>query len=468
MISSSANTPVQPGQPMPQQVQTVVQPRPIPQQAVVQQQVAQQPPQQRPMTQPVATSVAATPPAPVGFRPGMTGAGLLGVIFQVCDSMGVSDVQMRSDLPVYIETHRGMECLAHLGVLAANDVFEIYKELLRNRESASHGFGESEPAENRADRKIDAAVKSFQETHVDDFSCNGVFVVATGKTSGRLRIQVHLSANGLGVTCRILNDSIPELDVLGIDPDTAEMLRLAVQRRAGLCLVTGPTGSGKSTTLAAIIDWLRRNHPKHIVTVEDPVEYQYPKDMDDPNVPGQKIMAPSIVTQQEVGRDLASYRQGLKDVLRKAPHVILLGEIRDREAMETCMEAAQTGHLVLSTLHTTGAVKTMGRILEMYPRENHPAVLNRLSEILIFIHSQGLLSGMNGRCLTYEFLQNNSDAVSSAIGSYDQGARALEDVIKRAGNIAWDEKLTSLYQEGKISKETFENTRIHREDEEYI
>ncbi len=412
----------------------------------------------------------ATPQAPpvLAFQPGMTGAGLLGVIFQVCESMGVSDVQMRSDRPVYIETNHGMECLDYLGFLTGNDVYEIYRELLRNRESASHGFGEQESPEDRGDRKIEESIAGFQETHVDDFSCNGIFVVATGKTSGRLRIQVHLSASGLGITCRILNDTIPELDALGIDPDTAEMLRIAVQRRAGLCLVTGPTGSGKSTTLAAIINWLRRNHPKHIVTVEDPVEYQYPADMDDPNVPGHKCMSPSIVTQQEVGRDLASYRQGLKDVLRKAPHVILLGEIRDREAMETCMEAAQTGHLVLSTLHTTGAVKTMGRILEMYPRENHPAVLNRLSEILIFIHSQGLLSGVNGRVLTYEFLQNNEDSVSSAIGGYDRGSRALEDAIKRSGNIAWDEKLGSLYEEGKISRETFENARMHREDTEYV
>lgn len=403
-----------------------------------------------------------------GFQPGMTGGEMLALIFQTCDEMGVSDVQMRSDLPVYIETNLGMECLNHLGVLSSEDVYKIYCELLRNRESASHGFGEEGNIDDRSGRKIEEAVSNFRETAVDDFSCNGIFIPSTGKTSGRLRIQVHLSANGLGVTCRILNDSIPRLSTLGIDPDTEEMLKIAVQRRAGLCLVTGPTGSGKSTTLAAIIDWLRRNHPKHIVTVEDPVEYQYPTDMDDPNVPGHKIMAPSIVTQQEVGRDVDSYRQGLKDVLRKAPHVILLGEIRDREAMETCMEAAQTGHLVLSTLHTTGAVKTMGRILEMYPRENHPAVLNRLSEILIFIHSQGLLSGVNGRVLTYEFLQNNDDATSSAIGSYDRGSRALEDVIKRSGNIAWDSKLRSLYEEGKISQETFENARILREDTEYV
>ena len=403
-----------------------------------------------------------------GFDPSMTGAEMLALIFQTCDEMGVSDVQMRSNLPVYIETNLGMECLNHLGILSSDDVYKIYCELLRNRESASHGFGEEGSVDDRSGRKIEQAVSDFRETAVDDFSCNGIFIPSTGKTSGRLRIQVHLSANGLGVTCRILNDSIPRLSTLGIDPDTEEMLKIAVQRRAGLCLVTGPTGSGKSTTLAAIIDWLRRNHPKHIVTVEDPVEYQYPTDMDDPNVPGHKIMAPSIVTQQEVGRDVDSYRQGLKDVLRKAPHVILLGEIRDREAMETCMEAAQTGHLVLSTLHTTGAVKTMGRILEMYPRENHPAVLNRLSEILIFIHSQGLLSGVNGRVLTYEFLQNNDDATSSAIGSYDRGSRALEDVIKRSGNIAWDSKLRSLYEEGKISQETFENARILREDTEYV
>ncbi|MBT8036176.1 MAG: Flp pilus assembly complex ATPase component TadA [Verrucomicrobiae bacterium] len=412
-------------------------------------------------------AIPQAPPVPT-FESGMAGEQLLGVIFQVCDSMGVSDVQVRSERPVYIETNHGMECLEQLGVLSSNDVYEIYRELLRNRESASHGFGEDESSEDRSERKIEEAIERFQETHVDDFSCNGIFVAATGKTSGRLRIQMHLSASGLGMTCRILNDSIPDLDVLGIDPDTSEMLRLGVQRRAGLCLVTGPTGSGKSTTLAAIIDWLRRNHPKHIVTVEDPVEYQYPSDMDDPDVPGHKCTAPSIVTQQEVGRDLASYRQGLKDVLRKAPHVILLGEIRDREAMETCMEAAQTGHLVLSTLHTTGAIKTMGRILEMYPRENHPAVLSRLSEILIFIHSQGLLSGIKGRVLTYEFLQNNEDAVSSAIGGYDKGARALEDVIKRAGNIAWDDKLQSLYEEDKISRETFENARMHREDTEYV
>lgn len=402
------------------------------------------------------------------FAPGMSGRELLGIIFRVCSELKVSDIQMRATRPVYIHTNKGMEKLEFLGILTNAHMDEILKELIRNRESGSHGFGKDQSLDSRVDEKIRVAIEDFAKTCVADFSCDGIPMGENGERSGRLRIQAHLSAPGLGITCRILNDSIPELEALGIDPDTTDTLRHCVLKRAGLCLVTGPTGSGKSTTLASLIDWLRRHHPKHIVTVEDPIEYQYPDDMDDPEFPGRKIPSPSIVTQQEVGRDVHSYRQGLKDVLRKAPHVILLGEIRDREAMETCMEAAQTGHLVLSTLHTTGAVKTIGRILELYPKENHASVLSRLSEILIFIHSQGLLNGIQRRVLTYEFLQNNDDAVSSAIANYDGGARSLEDVIRRAGNIEWDSNLRRLVRQGLITPETYINARMNKNDDEMI
>jgi twitching motility protein PilT len=407
-------------------------------------------------------------PAAAGsrFAPGMSGRELLGIIFMVCREMRVSDIQMRSGRPVYIHTNKGMEKLDFLGILTAAHMDEILKELIRNRESASHGFGTGAGVDQRVDEKIRLAIEEFSAKMVSDFSCDGIPMGDNGEKSGRLRIQAHLSSSGLGVTCRILNDFIPALATLGIDPDTADTLRHSVLKRAGLCLVTGPTGSGKSTTLASLIDWLRQNHPKHIVTVEDPIEYQYPDDMDDPVYPGHRIPSPSIVTQQEVGRDVLNYKQGLKDVLRKAPHVILLGEIRDREAMETCMEAAQTGHLVLSTLHTTGAVKTIGRILELYPRESHASVLSRLSEILIFIHSQGLLNGVQRRVLTYEFLQNNDDSVASAICNYDGGVRSLEDVIRRAGNIQWDANLERLCRNGLISQETFESAKLNRSDDD--
>lgn len=414
---------------------------------------------------PLPTERPGVPSQPVCFAPGMSGNQLLGIIFRVCKERRVSDIQMRSERPVYIHTNKGVEKLEHLGILTPAHMDEILKELIRNRESGSHGFGEEGNLEARVGDKIGNAIRDFSERKVDDFSCDGIPMGDNGERSGRLRIQAHLSSSGLGITCRILNDFIPELESLGIDPDTTTTLRQAVQKRAGLCLVTGPTGSGKSTTLASLIDWLRRNHFKHIVTVEDPIEYQYPDDMEDPEFKGRRTASPSIITQQEVGRDVHSYRQGLKDVLRKAPHVILLGEIRDREAMETCMEAAQTGHLVLSTLHTTGAVKTIGRILEMYPRESHAAVLNRLAEILVFIHSQGLLNGVERRVLTYEFLQNNDDAVASAIANYDGGARSLEDVIRRAGNIEWDSNLKRLMRQGLIDAHTFQNARMTRDDE---
>ena len=422
------------------------------------------------------TAVHEPPPLPVRntpvslprFAPGMSGATLLAIIFRTCKELRVSDIQMRTERPVYIHTNKGVEKLDFLGILSGPNMDEILKALITNRESASHGFGEESNVEERVEDKIANAIRDFAERKVADFSCDGIPMGENGERSGRLRIQAHLSSSGLGITCRILNDYIPELESLGIDPDTNYVLRQAVQKRAGLCLVTGPTGSGKSTTLAALIDWLRRNHGKHIVTVEDPIEYQYPDDMEDPEYPGRRIPCPSVVTQQEVGRDVHSYRQGLKDVLRKAPHVILLGEIRDREAMETCMEAAQTGHLVLSTLHTTGAVKTIGRILELYPKDNHSAVLSRLSEILIFIHSQGLLNGVQKRVLTYEFLQNNDDAVASAITNYDGGARSLEDVIRRAGNIEWDANLRRLLRQGLITENTFENARMNRDDTEIL
>lgn len=411
---------------------------------------------------------ASTVTTPVRFAEGMDGETLLGVIFRVCKELRVSDIQMRAERPVYIHTNKGVEKLDFLGILSSRQMDSILKSLIRNRESGSHGFGEQGDVSERVDDKIARAIKDFSSTRVADFSCDGIPMGDNGERSGRLRVQAHLSSSGLGVTCRILNDFIPELESLGIDPDTTETLRQAVLKRAGLCLVTGPTGSGKSTSLASLIDWLRRSHPKHIVTVEDPIEYQYPDDMPDPEYPGHRVPSPSIVTQQEVGRDLHSYRQGLKDVLRKAPHVILLGEIRDREAMETCMEAAQTGHLVLSTLHTTGAVKTLGRILEMYPKESHGSVLSRLSEILIFIHSQGLLNGINRRVLTYEFLQNNDDAVSSAIANYEGGARSLEDVIRRAGNIEWDTNLRRLLRQGLITEQTFESARMNRSDTDIL
>jgi len=271
----------------------------------------------------------------------------------------------------------------------------------------------------------------------------------------RMRVQIHLSEHGLGITCRWLRARISQLENLGIDALIADSLRELIQRRFGLGLITGPTGSGKSTTLAALLDWVRRSFQKHIVTIEDPIEYRYDTTMQDPNRPGEFIPCPSLVTQQEVGRHTLSYQSGLKEVLRKAPHIILIGEIRDRNTMETCIEAAQTGHFVLSTLHTRGAVKTIDRILEFFPKEQHASILHRLGETLTFVLSQGLLTGFTRRVLVTEYLQNTSDAVSSGIRAYDGSATSLADALRYKGNLRWDESLKSLYRDGHIPENVF-------------
>lgn len=372
---------------------------------------------------------------------------------------GISDIQIRSHRLVYLHTKKGLEIASRAGELSPEAVEAIAEWLysLQTKERYQ-GRGGEHPAGPSLRERI-------CQDGVVDFGCEGLGF-GSGKVSGRMRVQAHLSSSGLGLTCRILNEEIPSLNSLGLSADTCSALKSYVMRRQGLGLVTGQTGSGKSTTLAALINWLRENQPRHIVTVEDPIEYRYPTDMQDPSQPDRRIPAPGFVTQQQVGQHVGGYHQGLKDVLRKAPHVILLGEIRDQETMNTCIEAAQTGHVVISTLHTNGAVKTLSRILEFFPRDHQKALLSRLGEILMFILSQGLVTGKERKILTYEFLQNNCAAVRSGIAHYDGEARSLEDVIRLSGNVEWDTHLTGLLRRGLITEEAFVLNRMHSEEEE--
>ena len=386
---------------------------------------------------------------------------LLNSIFLLASKYNVSDIQIRANCALYLEINKKTTPIENLGIIDSKKTLTILKKLLSNKKIEKSPLGRTLDQD-----AVEEGLNHLEKNLVFDFACNGIPYKEKDsdnpKVSGRLRVQAFTNSSGLGITARILNDGIPKLEILGIDKDTMEKIKEGALQRAGLCLVTGPTGSGKSTTLAAIMDWVRQTHSKHIVTIEDPIEYMYDKTI---IKDGKEISAPSIITQQEVGKDLHSYQQGLKDVLRKAPHIILLGEIRDQETMEICMEAAQTGHLVLSTLHTTGAVKTMGRILEMFPTEKHLSILKRLSETLIFIHSQGLIPGYNGKVLNYEFLHNNVDATSSAIAEYNKGDGALKTAIKTTGNIQWDNKLIEHWKDMKISDEALQQSLLYEKYE---
>lgn len=369
---------------------------------------------------------------------------LLGRLAAAFPGREISDVQVRTGGLIYLHTNRGLEIAESFGPQSAETVAALAEALYTNQTVELW-------AENQDVGGAEKMWQQVRQRRVIDFSC------AEGALGSpvRMRVQVHLSEHGLGVTTRWLRSKISQLETLGIDPLISDSLRELIQRRFGLGLITGPTGSGKSTTLAALLDWVRRHFPKHIVTIEDPIEYRYDTVMEDPNQPGLKVPCPSLVTQQEVGKHTHSYQSGLKEVLRKTPHIILIGEIRDRETMETCIEAAQTGHFVLSTLHTRGAVKTIDRILEFFPKEQQGGVLHRLSETLTFVLSQGLLTGFQGRMLVTEYLQNTSEAVGAGIRAYDGSATSLADALRYKGNQRWDQSLVTLYRGGHISEDIF-------------
>ena len=205
----------------------------------------------------------------------------------------------------------------------------------------------------------------------------------------RQRVNVFHQQGRAAATLRLLNEEIPTLDQLGL-PKVLE--KLADEPR-GLILVTGPTGSGKSTTLAAMIDHINATRPDHILTVEDPIEYVYR---------GKQ----SIIHQREVGRDVSGFAAALRSALREDPDVILVGEMRDYETISAAVTAAETGHLVLSTLHTIGAAQTIDRIIDVCPSGAQNQIRSQLSTVLRGVITQQLLplAGGQGRCAATEIL----------------------------------------------------------------
>lgn len=196
----------------------------------------------------------------------------------------------------------------------------------------------------------------------------------------RQRINVFCQQGKIAATIRLLNNTIPTLDELRLPP---VLKQLAMEPR-GLILVTGPTGSGKSTTLAAVIDFINSNRAEHIITIEDPIEYVYEKKL-------------SMIHQREVGVDVTSFSAALRSALREDPDVILVGEMRDYETIAAAVTAAETGHLVLSTLHTTGAAQTIDRIIDVCPPAGQGQIRTQLSGILRGVITQCLIPTADDR-----------------------------------------------------------------------
>lgn len=211
--------------------------------------------------------------------------------------------------------------------------------------------------------------------------------------SGRFRVNYYYTMNGsLSAAFRIIPIEVPSLDEL----NSPEIFKHLVQREKGLILVTGPTGSGKSTTLAGLLNEINENEAKHIITIEDPVEFVHQNKQ-------------SLFSHRNVGEDTKSYAQGLKYALREDPDIILVGEMRDKETIGIAITAAETGHLVFATLHTTSAVQTLNRIVDSFDGAEQTQIRNILSVSLTAVISQSLLPRVGGgRVAIHEIMVNNS------------------------------------------------------------
>lgn len=221
----------------------------------------------------------------------------------------------------------------------------------------------------------------------------------TTSDGNRQRVNVFRQQGKVAATIRLLNNEIPTLEQLKLP----SVLREMAEKPRGLILVTGPTGSGKSTTLAAMVDHINETEARHIITIEDPVEYMYQTKK-------------SLIHQREVGHDTVSFASALRSALREDPDVILVGEMRDYETISAALTAAETGHLVLSTLHTTGAAQTVDRVVDACPSEAQNQVRTQLSGVLNGIVTQCLIpvTGGNGRIAATEILVG-TDAVLNLI-----------------------------------------------------
>jgi twitching motility protein PilT len=256
----------------------------------------------------------------------------------------------------------------------------------------------------------------------------------------RFRINIFSQRNNYSIVLRKLNTVIPTLDWLKFP----EIIKHIPREKTGLVLVTGATGSGKSTTLAAVLNEINHSKPVHIVTLEDPVEFVHTHDK-------------ATFNQRELGTDFDSFANGLRAALRQAPKVILVGEMRDRETVKIALSAAETGHLVLSTLHTIDAGQTINRILGMFETEEQEQIRARLADTLRWIISQRLVPRMEGgRYALLEIMGSNLRTQESIRLGESEG-KSFYEIIEASQAFGWrtfDYSALEAYEQGKIAEET--------------
>jgi twitching motility protein PilT len=256
---------------------------------------------------------------------------------------------------------------------------------------------------------------------------------------GRFRVNLHHQRGTLAASIRLLPARIPSLDSLHLPPVLAKL----AERRQGLVLVTGATGCGKTSTLAALIDIVNTRRQAHVVTIEDPVEYQH-------------VNRSSIIEQMEVGRDTPDFAGTLRSIMRQTPDVILVGEMRDSETMATVLTAAETGHLVLSTMHTNDAIQAVARILDSFPAANQPQIRQQLSLALAAVIAQQLVPGLDGvsRWPATEILIATDAARALIRKGDDHQLRSQLSTGRAEGMMTMEQSLADLVRTNRIARDT--------------
>ncbi len=257
------------------------------------------------------------------------------------------------------------------------------------------------------------------------------------KDKCRFRVSILTQKGSRGIVMRQIPQKLLSFEQIGLPESVHQLLSL----HRGLVLVTGPTGSGKTTTLATMLDWVNTNRDVHIITIEDPVEYYHQHKK-------------SQVTQREVGTDVPSFAEAMRRALRQDPDVILLGEMRDLDTTSAAITAAETGHLVFGTLHTTGAARTVDRIIDQYPREQQEQIRSQLAVSLVAVISQILIPDANGKRVAAFEVMLSTPAIENHIRKCETfKIPSVIQTSRRQGMVLMDDSLLELWRSGRIQKE---------------
>lgn len=323
-------------------------------------------------------------------------------------ALGCSDLHFTTDVPPIVRLHGSLKQMSEYPSLTNDIIMDVMKQMTNDAQKASIA------------QSIDT-----------DFS----YVTESGF---RHRVNIYFQRGNTAIAIRLLRNDIPTLEELKL-PD---ILSDFCMRPRGLVLVTGPTGSGKSTTLAAMIDYVNIHKSAHIITVEDPIEYMHEHKR-------------CMVNQREVGMDVPDFASALRAALREDPDVILVGEMRDFETISAAVTAAETGHLVFSTLHTTSASDTINRIIDVYPEHQQQQIRAQLANVLVAVISQTLVPTADGkgRIAAQEIL-NVTDACSAMIR--DNKVHLIQSAIqtgRQNGMQCLDQELARLTKKGIINEE---------------